>query len=232
MWHPGGEPAELRGVFLRSEVAAAAPGLVANSPETDVKRIAGAGSRTHFGQRGAARRRITVLYPTIKRFGSQAAEICSEVRRGAGQFSEVQEFVGAETVRFELVIVGIGFRFRIAPEIGAAGTFVGRTDAVLPIVAVGEASARIADHRRLDFAKLLDQAAPNAIDVGHSRIFTNPHSVVNETAQMFGEMAVDVAGDGAQGLVEKNVDARIGGGGIHGTRKGKTRRVTDCACGQ
>src|SRR5215813_3003868 len=64
--NPFGEPTVLRGVLLRSEVAAAAPRLVSDAPVPDPKRLTVAGRRAHLRKRRHLRRRVAVLDPLIK----------------------------------------------------------------------------------------------------------------------------------------------------------------------
>ena len=42
--------------------------------------------------------------------------------------------------------------------------------------------------------------------------FTDPYAVVHHSTQIFREMAVDIRRDGAERLVQQNLDAGIGGG--------------------
>src|SRR5215470_11461442 len=60
------EPAVLRGVLLRGEVASAAPRLDSDAPVPDPKRLTVTGRRAHLRKRRNLRRRVAVLDPLIK----------------------------------------------------------------------------------------------------------------------------------------------------------------------
>src|SRR5450759_4643070 len=62
--HPCCVTAEFAGVILRRELAATAPTLVADAPETHVQRLAFAVRGALVGQRRRTRRRIAVFHPT------------------------------------------------------------------------------------------------------------------------------------------------------------------------
>src|SRR5205814_9940052 len=98
------------------------------------------------------------------------------------------------------------------PEIGAAGAFVGGADAVAPVVGIGEAAARIADDGCFDFFHVVDEVAAQTVVVGNFGFRADPDAVIDDAAEVFGEMAVDVGRDGAKRFVGENFDARVGGG--------------------
>src|SRR5439155_18021926 len=98
------------------------------------------------------------------------------------------------------------------PEIGAARTFFGGADAVTPVVGIGEAAARIADDGCFDFLHVVDEVAAKTVVVWNSGFRADPDAVVDDAAEMFGEMTVDVGRDGAERFVGENFDARVGGG--------------------
>src|ERR1039457_5654860 len=66
-----------------------------------------------------------------------------------------------------------------------------RTDAVAPIVTVGETAARPADDRRPDLAHRVDQRFPDATDIGDLRVLADPDAVVNDAAEMLDEVAMN-----------------------------------------
>src|SRR5215475_14415147 len=91
---------------------------------------------------------------------------------------------------------------RVYPEVRAARAVFARPDAIAPVVAVGEASARPPDDARLDSPHRFDDRLPDAADVGNLRVLAYPDSVVDHAAQMLDEMAVDFRRDSADRLVE------------------------------
>ena len=78
--NPGGEAAKLHGVFFRPEVAAAAPGLIADAPISHVVGFAAAVAGARLGQRGAARGRVAILHPFVEIVRGQAADVGGQVR--------------------------------------------------------------------------------------------------------------------------------------------------------
>ena len=73
--HPGSPAAKFDGVFLRREVSAASPTLVADTPVTDIEGLGEPGGSSHVGECCAARRRIAVFDPAIEIPGAQTAHV-------------------------------------------------------------------------------------------------------------------------------------------------------------
>src|SRR6185312_4268676 len=80
---PSGEAAKFAGIVLRSKVAAASPGLVADSPIADVKRIFESCGCAFVGKGRAARGRVAVLHPAVELLGGKAAKVGGQVWRTA-----------------------------------------------------------------------------------------------------------------------------------------------------
>src|SRR6266568_9176550 len=208
--YPSGEPAVLHGVLLRSKVTAATPRFVAHSPVTNVERIFEPGSSPFVGQRGGARGGVAVLNPAIELLGWQAAQICSQVRLPADQLAKLHELISAEAIG--IIAMSDGSRRRVSegPKVSPPWTLVHRADAIPPVIAVGETAAREAHDRRFDLPHLVDQFFANAIHVRDFRVLAYPDSVINHSAQILGEMAVDIRGNWAERLIEKNINSRVG----------------------
>src|SRR5436190_1773930 len=84
---------------------------------------------------------------------------------------------------------------------------VGRADPVAPVVAVRETAAGPADDRRLCFSQLVDERLANAADVRHLRVFTHPHAVVHDSAEVLDEVSVDLRRDRADRFADQNLEA-------------------------
>ena len=84
----------------------------------------------------------------------------------------------------------LGELFRVHPEAGPDGPGGARTDAVAPIVGIGEAAARPADHRRAQRFQGIDQGLPDSSDIGDAAVLADPHAVVDYAAQVLDEVAV------------------------------------------
>ena len=191
--------------LLAIQVAAAAPGLVADAQIFEVPGLAAAILAPLIGQRGllAGGHVFDPLRGVIRR---QRADIDRDIGIGADQFGEVHEFMGAEAV-----VVGDA-----APmDIDARGAPGARADAVAPVVEIGETAARPAHHGNMDRLQRLHHVLAIAMDVGDRALFAHPDAAVNSGAQMLGELAIDMA-----------VNLRPGPGCIH--RDLDLRRLRHC----
>src|SRR5271163_1288074 len=123
----------------------------------------------------------------------------------------MREFVGAELIGIVFLrnVSLVADQLLARPEICTARALRGGAYSILPVVAVGEASAGPANHRRFDFSQRVHQILADALDVGDLRTFADPYTVVNHAAEIFGKMAVDIWRDGAEGFVEQDFDAGI-----------------------
>jgi hypothetical protein len=125
------------------------------------------------------------------------------------------------------------------PNALVSGVFVpravdaGRTrrcgaDPVLPVIGIGEATARPADHRHLDLAQRRDDVATDATDVRDRGIGADPDALIDPAAEMLDEMAVDVRIDRGARAIRPNrqlgaIGLRLGIGGRQPERQGSCR---------
>ncbi len=124
------------------------------------------------------------------------ADVDREERLGADLVEEVHELVRPETVR-----LGHAAPVRIERD----GARAGRSDAVAPVVFVGEAAAgpaNVGDLERLERGHDVVADAAGIWDGGRG---ADPDALVHAVAEVFGELAEDVA-----------VDLRAGFGRVHG----------------
>src|SRR5207253_1014594 len=120
---------------------------------------------------------------------------------GAHELAQTSKLIGAEMIWLvHLGLIGV-LELIVNPEVGAPGACRPRSNAITPVVTVGEAATRPAKHARLDPAHLLNERRSNAADVGNLRAFADPHTVVDDSAEMLDEMAIDLWRDGADRLV-------------------------------
>ena len=59
---------------------------------------------------------------------------------------------------------------------------------------------------------MIDERAADAAVVRHLRALADPDAVVDDAAEVLGEVPLDLWRDAADGLVQQNVDARVGRG--------------------
>src|SRR5262249_45689665 len=83
---------------------------------------------------------------------------------------------------------------------------VARTDPVAPVVLVGEAAARPAQHGDLQLLQRGHDVVANAARVGNRGALADPDAVVDQAAEMLRELAVDVAVDRRLRLVRADRD--------------------------
>ena len=70
------------------------------------------------------------------------------------------------------------------------------SDAIFPMVFVGETAAWPAQQGQLDSLQRLDNVVANAARVGDRALLSDPDSFVNAVAKVFGKLAIDVSADG------------------------------------
>lgn len=87
-----------------------------------------------------------------------------------------------------------------------------RADAVLPMVFIGETTARPAQDGDLDFFESGDDVIANAAPVRNCAVFADPKTLVDASAEMFGKLAVDVAVNRCAGLIRVNDELGLGRG--------------------
>src|SRR6478609_6908031 len=83
------------------------------------------------------------------------------------------------------------------PEVGAPRPLIARAGAVAPVVAVGEAAARPADGALRQLLHPVDDGLPDPLSVGDLRAFADPDAVVDDAAEVLGEVAIEIRHDGA-----------------------------------
>src|SRR6266498_3953604 len=147
------EASILRRVFFRRQVAATAPRFIPDAPELYLAWIAAWHFATcsHVSSSRAARRRVTILDPLVKLLRAHSAHVDRHVRLCSGKLTETDELVGSELIR---IIFPRPIRhrnvfrpfLRVQPEIRATRTLTPRPDAVTPIITIGKAAARPANH--------------------------------------------------------------------------------------
>src|SRR5689334_8600447 len=207
--NPGGETAELGGVRFGREVAAATPRFIADAPITHVEGFAVAARCAQLRQRRRACRRVAVFDPLIKLPGRQAAQVSRQIRLRADQTAEAHEFVGAKVI-WIIFLRRVGEAFiaqAVVPEIGAARATGARPCAIAPVIAVGETAARPAHDRRAYALQMVYKGFANAADVCNLRVFADPDAVINDAAEMLGEVAVNLRRNHRRRFCNENLNS-------------------------
>src|SRR5882724_7611514 len=77
-------------------------------------------------------------------------------------------------------------------------------DSILPMILIGETTTRPAEHGDFDFLEGSDDIIANPAGVGNRAVLADPNAFVNASAEVLGELAVDIAVDSSAGLVGVN----------------------------
>src|SRR5262245_30893544 len=113
----------------------------------------------------------------------------------------------AECVRFNCVQACRHSRF---PEVVGTGSLGRRPYSVAPMVTVSETSTRPAQIGRPKALHVIHKLLANSIDVRDFRFAPYPDSVIDHSAQMFDEVAVDMWIDDRPRLLWRQLDFCIG----------------------
>jgi hypothetical protein len=175
------------GINFGTHPAAASPAFVADAPVANLERFGRTILCALLGK-SAAGGHIAVLDPITHFIGSAAADIARQVRLGADQTAQTDEFVRTKTV-----VLNIAAPINVDP----LGTRAYRADTVAPVIVVGEASARPTKDGDAQFTQVLDRLLAVSIDVRNRGFRTDPKTPVNAGSQVFGEMAVQFRTDRA-----------------------------------
>ena len=147
-------------------------------------------------------REVAVLHPVAHLLGRAGAGIDADVRLGADPAAPLDELAGAE---------GVGV---LDPPGFVVGGSSRRADAVLPVVAGGEASAGPAHDGDAQFAQRLDDIEAKAPGVGELGAGLED-AAVHLAVEMLQELAEQhaVVGDEAAGGIDADAGAQRRGGG-------------------
>ena len=100
----------------------------------------------------------------------------------AREFAEAHEFVRAEIVTPDGISI---VRHGVHPR------WAYLSDAVLPVVMVGAASARPTHCADSELTAPIDDIQPNTVDVGDFAVFSNPNPVIYDTPEILEEDGMD-----------------------------------------
>ena len=183
--HVGCVTAELIGVELRTHIAAAAPVLIADTEIGQLPGFLTAVPLSGFRHRGNAVEGH-VLHPLAHFLNGAAADIAVDIWLTANLTAQLHELVRAEGV-----VLHHAAPMRVDH---ALSVFLG-ADAVLPVVLVGKAAARPAQHRYANVTQRLHNVRSHAVYVRNRAILSDKKAVIDAAAQMFGKMSVQIAVD-------------------------------------
>ena len=70
------------------------------------------------------------------------------------------------------------------------------------MIAVSETTSRPADYRRVELVQRVNDAAPDAINIGNRRLLTDPDAVVDTRSNVFNELAMQMGLNSRDWLLE------------------------------
>ena len=127
---------------------------------------------------------VHVLPPVVHLLHGAAADVAHDVRLGAKRGGERQVLVRADAVVL---------RDAAPVRVHDAGALLARPDAVTPVVRVRETTAGPADVGDLDAPERLHDVVAHVPRLAGRP--ARPHAVVDEPAEVLGELAEDVTAD-------------------------------------
>src|SRR5262249_24349138 len=153
-------------------------------------------------------RSVAIRDPIVKLLGRARTDVGREVRLRADQATEPHKLMNAELVGLRRMLAG---RHLELPEVVSPGTFGRRADAVAPLVAIGEASARPSEIRSADSLHVVNELLANPVVVRDPRIASDPDAVIDHAAEMLNEMPVQMRVDDRAWFVRSYFDFDISG---------------------
>ena len=172
-------------VVGRAHVAAAAPVFISHAEIIDLPGLLMAVLPALLRHRGNALERH-VLDPLGHLAHRAAADIAVDVGLAAQLAAELKILVRPEAVVLhDAAPVGVDHLLAVLL----------RTDAVLPVILVGEAAARPAQHRNLELLQRLNDVRPHAVHVRDVGVLPDIESLIDASAQVLGEMSVNLRVD-------------------------------------
>src|SRR5262245_6679643 len=133
------ELAVLRCIFARFHIAATAPGLIADAPILHAERLFVAIRRALVSQTFGSRWSIAIRDPIVELPGCTRTDVRCEVRFRADQSAKPDELMDAKLVGLSRMDAGW---HSMLPKIVSSRTPGRGTDAVAPMITVGEATTR------------------------------------------------------------------------------------------
>src|SRR5208283_3580987 len=154
------------------------------------------------------------LNPLIKVPCRQASDISRQVRLTVDQPAELHELIRSERVWIVARRAGLRNVLQAAgvcPEVVADRPLGWRSNAIAPVVAIGETSARPANYRAANRLHRIHERFADAVNIRDLRVGSDPDAVVHDAAQVLNELAVQQWAHRSDGFVDEYLDLGIGG---------------------
>ena len=174
-------------IILREHVPSAAPAFISKPEKFHFPGL----PASVFGAQTAHRRlsvKGDVFHPVLHLLYRSAANVAIDIGFAAQHFTKMEEFMGSEAVVLQ-----------DSSPVGIDDLFTGfqRSDPIHPMILIGKAAARPADHRNLDFTKRIRNIRANPVFIRNSGLRTDKQSFINSSSQMLRKLTVDFLPDSA-----------------------------------
>ena len=182
------------GIVFRAHISAATPVFVAHAEIIDLPGLGMAVARALL-RHGGISARSHVFNPFGHLLHGAGADVAVDIGLAANLAAKFHELVRAEAIVLHHASpVGVDH---------ALAVFL-RADALLPVIFVGKASARPAQHRQTDAFERLHNVRAHAVDIRDGAVLAHKETVVDAAAEMFGEIAVDLRLDDRARLIRED----------------------------
>ena len=185
------------GIVFGTHVATASPAFVTHTEELHLPCLVTAVLPAELGHRRVA---VTghILNPLCQFFHSAASHVAADIWLATEHLAEVEELMCAEGVVFD------GASPVVVLHLGALVLW---SDAVHPVILVGKAASRPAQHRNLKGLQSLEHVLAVAVDVWYLGVFANPQSAVDAGTKVLSKLSIYLFMDflGALGNVYCNL---------------------------
>ncbi len=150
-------------VILRTAVAAAAPALVTDTKIFQFPRFLAAILLAQLCHR--SRLGSDILDPFGEFLDRPAADVAAKIRLRAEHLTEIEELMSSKGIILD----------RTTPVvIDHTRTERGVSDTILPVILIGEATARPTHHRHAQFLEGVEHICAVTVDIGYLRISADP----------------------------------------------------------
>ena len=182
------------GIVFRAHISAAAPVFVAHAEIIDLPGLGMAVARALL-RHGGIPARSHVFNPFGHLLHGAGADVAVDIGLAANLAAKFHELVRAEAIVLHHASpVGVDH---------ALAVFL-RADALLPVIFVGKASARPAQHRQTDAFERLHNVRAHAVDIRDGAVLAHKETVVDAAAEMLGEISVDLRLDDRTRLIRED----------------------------
>src|SRR5215831_19162542 len=142
----------------------------------------------------------------------------------------MHEFVCAKPIRVVSMVCRSVGSLPLVPEIRPSRTFGRGPNSIAPVIAVSETSPGKTHNGSFDLSHFINQFLANSVDVAHLGVRPYPDPVINDPAQILGEVSIDVWRDRAHRFVEQHLDSGVRRAGLCPCKRTNNCGRKNCPC--